>query len=136
MSESSGRAVAGAQAAYYTITGVWPLVHRRSFEAVTGPKQDYWLVETVGALVTSAGLALALGAIRNRMTTEIRLLGVAAALALAGVDIRHVASRRIRRVYLADAGVELALAACWALASRKPPPPRSADAAVTSLASR
>jgi hypothetical protein len=120
--EASGRAVAGAQAAYYTITGVWPLIHRRSFEAVTGPKQDYWLVETVGALVTSAGLALASGARRGRTTTETRLLGVASALALAAVDIRHVASGRIRPVYLADAGIELILAACWAWARRKPPP--------------
>jgi hypothetical protein len=114
--------VAGAQAAYYAITGVWPLVHRRSFEAVTGPKHDYWLVETVGALVTSTGLALASGARRGRTTTEIRLLGVASALTLAAVDIRHVASGRIRPVYLADAAIELILAACWAQARPKPPP--------------
>ena len=122
MPDAGGRAVAGAQAAYYTITGIWPLVHRRSFEAVTGAKHDYWLVETVGALVTAAGLALASGARRDRTTTEIRLLGVASALALAAVDIRHVASGRIRPVYLADAGIELIFAACWAWARPKPPP--------------
>jgi hypothetical protein len=29
-----------AMAAYYIVSGVWPLAHMRSFEAVTGPKND------------------------------------------------------------------------------------------------
>ncbi len=32
-------------------TGLWPLVHRRSFEAVTGRKTYWWLVNTVGSLL-------------------------------------------------------------------------------------
>jgi hypothetical protein len=46
---------ATTQAAYYLMTGLWPLFHRRSFEAVTGPKTDYWLVRTVGVLVAAIG---------------------------------------------------------------------------------
>ncbi len=30
---------------YYLGTGIWPLVQRRSFEAITGRKQDFWLEE-------------------------------------------------------------------------------------------
>ncbi len=36
-------AVALAQAVLYVATGVWPLVHMRSFEAVTGRKRERWL---------------------------------------------------------------------------------------------
>jgi hypothetical protein len=39
----------GLYAPYLLATGVWSLVHRRSFERVTGPKEDYWLVQAVGA---------------------------------------------------------------------------------------
>ena len=49
----SGYGKAGlAQAIYYIATGVWSLVGIRSFQAVTGPKIDTWLVKTVGVLVT------------------------------------------------------------------------------------
>ena len=52
--------LAHAQGGYYAITGVWPLVHMRSFEAVTGPKQDHWLVHTVaGLLVVNGKIQLA-----------------------------------------------------------------------------
>ena len=46
---SLARRSIGIQAAYYTLTGIWPIVHRRSFEAVTGRKTDYWLVQMVGS---------------------------------------------------------------------------------------
>jgi hypothetical protein len=35
------------QGGYYLLTGIWSLVHRRSFEAITGPKHEYWLVQSV-----------------------------------------------------------------------------------------
>lgn len=54
----SPRAVAAAHAAYYVCTGLWSILHRRSFEAVSGPKREYWLVRTVGALATAVGAAL------------------------------------------------------------------------------
>jgi hypothetical protein len=116
-----------AQAAYYVLTGAWPLVHRRSFERVTGPKSDYWLVQTVGLLVLSLGAALAYGVRRGGPAPETRFAAVTAAVALAGIDVVHVARRRISPVYLADAVVELFLVAgslrgirAGARASRRP----------------
>ena len=44
-----------AQGAYYLGTGVAPFISRRAFESVTGPKREWWLVETVGVLVTAVG---------------------------------------------------------------------------------
>lgn len=33
------------QGCYYLITLIWPLVHIKSFMAVTGYKRDVWLVD-------------------------------------------------------------------------------------------
>ena len=48
--------LARLQAVFYIVTGVWPIVSMRSFEAITGPKVDRWLVKTVGALVAVIGV--------------------------------------------------------------------------------
>jgi hypothetical protein len=110
--------VLAAQAAYFVTTGAWPLLHRRSFERVTGPKADYWLVQTVGLLVLSIGASLAYGARRERPAAETCFAAVTAAVALAGIDVVQVARRRISPVYLADAVVELALVAASLRAMR------------------
>jgi hypothetical protein len=38
----------GAARAQWRVTGVWPIPHLQSFEAVTGPKKERWLVKTMG----------------------------------------------------------------------------------------
>jgi hypothetical protein len=110
------RRVAAAQAAYCVLTGVWPLVHRRSFEAITGPKREFWLVETVGLLVTSLGAGLGLAARTNRVTPELALAAAGAAASLATIDVVYVMRGRIAPTYLGDAVVEAALLAGWAAA--------------------
>ena len=52
---SSLRRTLAAQGVYYVATGAAPFVSRRAFEAVTGPKREWWLVQTVGGLVTAIG---------------------------------------------------------------------------------
>ncbi|MDP9293700.1 MAG: hypothetical protein M3O90_04610 [Actinomycetota bacterium] len=107
--QPSDRAVLAVQGAYYVTTGALPFISRRAFEAATGPKQDWWLVETVGALVTVAGGALLSGAYSRRITPE--LLGVSAgsAASLAAIDILYVAKGRIAPTYLLDGAAQLAL---------------------------
>jgi hypothetical protein len=107
-----------AQGIFYIVTGVWPLVSIRSFEAVTGPKADRWLVKTAGVLIMAIGAALTMAGWRRSVTREIRLLAVGSALGLTGIDVVYVARGRIAKVYLLDAAAELALAAGWALAGR------------------
>ena len=104
-----------AQGVVYLVSGVWPLVHMRSFEAVTGRKTDRWLVKTVGALVTAIGGGLVLAGRRRRTTPEIALLAGGSALGLAAIDVVYVAKGRISPVYLLDATIELPLAAAWAV---------------------
>jgi hypothetical protein len=53
------------QSGYYVGARLLPFVSRSAFEAVTGPKRAWWLVQTGGALVTVVGGALANGATRD-----------------------------------------------------------------------
>ncbi|MCW2951232.1 MAG: hypothetical protein JWQ48_402 [Conexibacter sp.] len=107
------------QGGYYLATGVLPFVSRRLFEAVTGPKREWWLVQTVGALVTVIGGALVTGALRDELSDE--LLGVAAgsAATLAAIDVAYVAKGRIAPTYLIDAGAELGLLGALAVSVRR-----------------
>ncbi len=95
---------------YYVLSGAWPIVHMRSFEAVTGPKVDKWLVKTVGALALANGAALAFGLRRDTIAPETIALAVCSAAAFSAIDLAYVARGTIRPVYLADAAAECALA--------------------------
>lgn len=105
--------LASLQGLFYAITGIWPLLHLRSFLYVTGPKTDLWLVQTVGALIAVSGLALFLAARHRKLTAEWAVLAAGQAGALAIIDIVFVTRERISGIYLADAVVELALVASW-----------------------
>jgi hypothetical protein len=118
VSAPTRRRAARLQAGYYVVTGIWPLAHRSSFERVTGPKVDFWLVRTVGVLVTAIGTGLALGA-RRSVSPELEATAIAAALGLAAIDVAEVARGRISRIYLADAVLELALAVSWRAGPRR-----------------
>ena len=109
----------GALGAYYVATGVAPFVSRRAFEAVTGPKTEWWLVQTVGGLVLPAGAAMLSAATRRRVTPEILGLAAGCAGTLAAIDVVYVARRRIAPTYLLDAVVETAALAGLAAALRK-----------------
>jgi hypothetical protein len=100
-----------AMAAYYAAAGAWPLLHMRSFEAVTGAKTDRWLVKTVGALALANGAALAFGARRAAIPAETVALAACSAVAFSAIDVVYVTRGRIAPVYLGDAAIELALAA-------------------------
>jgi hypothetical protein len=89
-----------AHAAYLVVTGMWPLVHYRSFEFVTGPKREAWLVRTVGATTTVLGISLAI----NRRHGS--LLSALVTAAFAGAEIRPAVRGQIRPVYLADAALQ------------------------------
>ena len=99
------------QSGYYIATGVWALAHRRSFEAVSGRKTDYWLVRTVGALTFAIGAALAAGAREREQHRETVVLAVGSAAAYGAIDAVYASSGRISRIYLLDLAAQLALLA-------------------------
>jgi hypothetical protein len=110
------RLVAMAMGAFWLVSGVWPILHMRSFMWVTGPKVDAWLVRTVGALIAAIGLGLVQSARGDDVPREVETIAVAGALSLASVDVVYVARGRIGPIYLLDAFVELVLVALWRLA--------------------
>lgn len=104
-----GRFVIALQGVYYLITGVWPLVSLSTFEAVTGPKTDDWLVHTVGVLAAAIGLALLVGARRRLPSGETLTLACGAAVAFAGIDTVYALRGTISQIYLADAAVQVVI---------------------------
>jgi hypothetical protein len=98
----------GLQGAYYVLTGAWPLIHLPSFEAVTGPKVDHWLVRTVGLLAAAIGITLLVGVRRQETrTAALGTLAVSSALAFAAIDFWYGLRGVISPIYLADGVIEL-----------------------------
>jgi hypothetical protein len=122
------RTVAMVQAAYFLLTGLWPILNVDSYQAVTGNKFDLWLVYTVGALVSTIGTTLLFAGLNRRLTTEIALLAMASAAALAAIDVIFFVRGVISWVHLVDAAAEIGLIVWWSAALRQSmrpaPPPR------------
>jgi hypothetical protein len=114
-----GRRLARIHALYYTATGIWPLLDIHSFERITGPKVERWLVKTVGALVTAVGASLALAARNDPARAETVVLATGSAAALGTIDAIYVAKRRISPVYLLDALAQAALLVAWVRSRRR-----------------
>ena len=110
--------LAELQGIFYAATGVWPILHMRSFEAVSGRKTDRWLVRTVGGLLGVTGAALWSAGYRRRLTPEMLGVAVGSAAVLTAIDVIYASRGRISRVYLLDALAELGLLGLWGLATR------------------
>jgi hypothetical protein len=106
------------QGLYFLATGIWPLLSMRTFEAVTGPKVDRWLVKTVGVLVAVIGVSLL--ADPRRPSRGSQVLGVGSAAALGAVDVVYSLRGRISKIYLLDAVLEALLVTLWAVGGRRP----------------
>lgn len=114
LSDAGPSPVLLVQGGFYVATGLWSLLSINTFQRITGPKHDVWLVKTIGVIVTVIGAVLASAALRGRVTPEVEALAVGSAAGLAGIDVVYVARRRISPVYLLDAMAEAALIALWA----------------------
>ncbi|MDC0681379.1 hypothetical protein [Sorangium atrum] len=122
--------LAGAQGLFYALAGIWPLVNLRTFEAVTGPKSDRWLVKTTGLLIAVIGTTLVISARRGRIPPEVALLGGGAAAGLGTSALVYALRGRISKIYLVDAAIELGLATAWiGLRSRAVRAERQSDGA-------
>jgi hypothetical protein len=123
------RTVAVAQGLYYVPFGLWPLIHINSFMALTGPKNDLWLVETVGALLAVVGAVLLVTGLRHTPSKGVALVGAGIAAVLALLDLAFVSMGSVGNIYLADAAAEGLLALWWTAAHLGPVrarPPRRA----------
>jgi ABC-type cobalamin transport system permease subunit len=109
------RVLMASQSLYFLATGLWPLIHLKSFLVVTGPKDDIWLVETVGVLVTAIGACLAIAALRGSATPEVLVLAIGSAAGLALIDLIYTTRGRIAKTYLIDVAIEAALLVAWGI---------------------
>lgn len=101
------------QGVYYLITGVWSLVGVKSFQKVTGPKVDVWLVKTVGVIVMVIGGVLISAGLRRERAPEITALSIGSAVALGGISTWYPLRGRISKVYLLDTLAEIGLISLW-----------------------
>jgi hypothetical protein len=109
-----------AHGAFDVVTGVWPLVSLRSFELITGPKLEGWLVKTAGTLIATIGGVMMMAGKSARVTPEIEGLAIGSAAGLAAIDIVYAGfKKRISPVYLLDAAVEIGIVAIWLASSRR-----------------
>ena len=100
---------------YFSLTGLWPLIHMGSFLFVTGPKTDLWLVETVGTLILFIGLGLLSAGLLKQVSLPIAIIAVGTSLGLIVIDITYVWLDVILPVYLLDALVECVLLISWSV---------------------
>jgi hypothetical protein len=108
--------LAAAHGLFNLLTGLWPLFHYRSFEAVTGPKTDDWLVKCVGGLGAAAGYAQLRAGRSEEGKAAARRIGAGTAATFAAIDLVYATTGRISRIYLLDAVVELFWLLAWATA--------------------
>lgn len=100
---------ARAQAIYFLFMGLWPLLHYRSFEAVTGKKIDTWLVKTIAWLFIVIGVQL-----WTSDPQEMVLLGLGSAFAVGAADIYYsFIKQRISWVYTLDALPQIIFVILW-----------------------
>jgi hypothetical protein len=104
------KAIFFAQAIFFLVTGVWPLLDIKSFMKVTGAKIDIWLVKTVGVLVTSISIGLFVSYFLESISSGVATIAMLSALLLSGIDVYYTAIGRISRVYLFDALAEILFA--------------------------
>jgi hypothetical protein len=84
-----------------------------SFEAVTGPKTDKWLVRTVAGLLITIGAEQLRRPGNSQDEAVARRLGIGTAATLAAIDVVYAAKGRISKIYLLDAAVELLWIRSW-----------------------
>jgi hypothetical protein len=107
------RYVVWIQGVYFFLMGLWPIMSISSFEAVTGPKTEVWLVKTVGLLLIVIGFVLIMAAYRGRIRFEMAILGIGSALALIIIELVYVTTRVISPIYLLDSIILILVVVGW-----------------------
>jgi hypothetical protein len=113
-----GRTLGYAHGTFNLVSGAWPIVHMRSFEAVFGPKADDWLVRTVAGLLMAIGWSQIRAAPSAEGQDFARCLGLGTAATLLAIDVIYVPKGRLSPTYLIDAVVEAAWIRAWLMAGR------------------
>jgi energy-converting hydrogenase Eha subunit E len=106
--------LAMAQGAYDMVGGLWPLIHMPSFEAVTGPKEDDWLVRSVAGILLVMGAVLMFDAFRHHVSHSVRIMAGGISAVLAIVALVSSLAGFISLLYFIDGIIHLSFALAWA----------------------
>jgi hypothetical protein len=79
----------------------------KSFERVSGPKRNDWLVKTVSLLLIADAICFASALLMNVLSLPVILLSISSAAALLLIDLIYVFNHKISSVYLFDAVIEI-----------------------------
>ena len=115
----AGRTLPVGHGVFNLVAGIWPVIHIRSFERVTGEKVDDWLVKTVGLLLAVIGSVEIASSREDEVASELEALGIGTAAALLAIDLRYALRRRISAVYLLDGLAQAAWIVGWASRRRR-----------------
>lgn len=107
------RLLIGLHAAYLLIGGAWPMVHMSSFEAVTGPKDEHWLVRSVAGILLVISITLFAQLGKGRIEYAAITTAMGASFVLAVVGFITVMAGVISPIYLADGAMHFFFFACW-----------------------
>ncbi len=107
------RGLARAHGVFNVLGGAWPLLHRRSFEAVFGPKADEWLQYTVAGLLVTSGLSQIRASCSPEGGRHAARTGMSTAVVLLTIDLVYVPRGRIAPTYLLDALMEAGWLMAW-----------------------
>jgi hypothetical protein len=107
------RCLLSVQSLYILITAAWPIIDIESFMYVTGPKQDIWLVKTVGALLIPIAICLGVHLIIRSNFLPAFLLGSLTALAFSLIDFYYALRGTISPIYLLDGMLEAIFLFTW-----------------------
>ena len=98
---------------YFALPSIWPFIHMPSFLAVTGPKTDLWLVQTVAVLLLVISAVFITAALTGEYQIYLGVLAVGSTAGMAFIDIYFATRDVIWNTYLIDAVAELLLLAAW-----------------------
>lgn len=108
------RYVARIHGTYFLVGGAWPLISLDTFEAVTGPKHDDWLVRSVALLLVVAGIILFTQPKRYIERSAVTL-AIGTSFSLGCVAMISSAGGWISSVYFLDGTMHLLFAAAWVM---------------------
>jgi hypothetical protein len=102
-----------AHGLYILVTALWPLLDIKSFMEVTGPKNDIWLVKTVGVLLIPIVICLFSALFLETHPVPVILVGISCSAGLAVIDFYYTSNKTIRGIYAWDGVLEIIFLTGW-----------------------
>ncbi len=102
-----------AHGGYLCIGGLWPLIHMDSFEAVTGPKVDEFLVRSIALILLLTAAVLFSQLHGKELELSAVIMGMGISLILGSIAIISAALGYIRAVYFLDGALHVLFGIGW-----------------------